>query len=121
MTLGIAFAGAVGTANASATTTHHRIHTVLAISAAKHVKAKNTTINGDLRSNGVKLPGRVVWLERTNDQGKFVALRSKVTDRLGAVHFTVAPLVKRRFKLVFGGSHVFAPSQSPVVIVHPVA
>lgn len=118
VTLGIALTGATGIANAS--TTHHRLHTTLAVSAATHKAEHIDVIAGHLRSNGVALPGRWVVLERTNDKGQWIVLRKKLTGKLGAVRFVVTPKVRRHYVLVFRGSKVFAPSRSPIVVLKPV-
>lgn len=120
LTVGIAMSGAAGVANAS-TAPHHRLHTTLAVSATAHKAEHMDVLAGHLRSNGVSLPSRWIVLERTNDQGKWIILRKKLTDRSGAVRFVVAPKVRRHFKLVFRGSRVFAPSTSPIVVLKPVS
>lgn len=120
LTLGIAMAGAVGTANAATATTPHRLPSNLTIAAAQHKALHNDAINGVLKSRGVRLPNREVYLERTDNKGHFIVIRKQLTNKLGAVHFVVAPKVKRRFVLVFTGSPVFKGSRSPVVVLKAV-
>ncbi|MGA3151380.1 MAG: hypothetical protein ACLPN6_09550 [Streptosporangiaceae bacterium] len=115
----IATTGAMSVAGAAdAATVHHRLHTNLSIGASKIDHQQGAIILGVLSSHRTALAGKRVWLDRKLKGGKWVLLRSQLTNRHGLVRFAVLPPATAAFKLVFRGTVNFAPSQSLAIVVH---
>jgi hypothetical protein len=115
----MAITGAVITAGAADATTVHRLPTHLGIAkrhAVEHHK-RITLIAGDLRSRGVALRGKTVYLDRRIPGGKWTVIGHEATGRRGQVAFVVNPEVTARFALSYQGSANFRPAVSRVVTV----
>ncbi len=115
----IATTGAMAAAGvADAGTVHHRLHTNLSIGASRAVvdHHRGAEIHGFLSSHRTDLAGKRVWLDRRLQGGKWVLLRSQLSNRHGLVRFFVLPPRNAKFKLVFRGTVNFAPSQSLAVV-----
>ncbi len=98
----------------------HRVRTTLSIRAVHRVvEADGTdTVRGRLRTHRLGVPHRqVLLLARSEDQPQWQAVNRERTDRSGLVAFDVSPVMVTRYRLVFVGSRLLAPSRSGVVRV----
>jgi hypothetical protein len=106
-----------GTADAAATVKKLPTHLAIEkVGVVPHHK-KLVVIDGDLRSHGVALRGKVVYLKKKTATTKWTVVAKEVTRRHGDVGFIVSPKVPAKFVLVFTGSPNFHASHSRVVSV----
>jgi hypothetical protein len=115
------------TAGASTTTTAGTLTAAtgdtgasLSITASQMAIAagQRDTISGTLRAGGSPAAHRVVVLERYNDKRQtWRPVRIKLTDKSGAVTFTVRPAMTREYEMVYRGNSTLAAAHSGTVTI----
>jgi hypothetical protein len=86
----------------------------IAESATTIAAGATDTISGDLTADAKVVPGKFVWLATVTD-GKLHALRARLTDKAGAVTFTVTPKVTTTYELGFRGTPALSATASATV------
>lgn len=120
---GLALAGALAPATASAAVRHHHSHHKIATHlfvrahAVKGTGHKSDTIAGLLLAARHRIVGKTVVLESRTHKTKFAVVASAKTDKNGLVKFTVTPTTKTAYVLVFNGTANFRHSHSAVVVL----
>jgi hypothetical protein len=85
----------------------------VAIAAGQH-----DSISGTLLAGGSPAAHRVVVLERYNDQRHtWRPVRIKLTNKAGAVTFTLRPAMTREYEIVFRGNSTLAAAHSGAVTI----
>ena len=115
------------TAGASTTTTDSTLTaatvntgTTLSITAGHSTIAagQRDSISGTLLAGGSPAGHRVVILERYNDRAhKWRPIRIKLTNKAGAVTFSVRPAMTSKYEIVFRGNSKLAAAHSSVVTI----
>jgi hypothetical protein len=115
------------TAGASTTTTTGTLTaatgttgTSLSITAAQSTIAagQRDRISGTLLAGGSPAAHRVVLLEGYNDRlKKWRPIRIKLTNKAGAVTFSVRPAVTRQYEIVYRGNSTLAAAHSGVATI----
>jgi hypothetical protein len=98
----------------------HRVRTTLSIRAVHRLAGPDgtDTVRGRLRTHHLGLPNRaVLLLARSADDPEWQTVNAEQTDRTGLVSFDVSPVTVTRYRLVFLGTRLLAPSHSGVVRV----
>lgn len=94
--------------------------TSLSITAAQSTIAagQRDRISGTLLAGGSPAAHRVVLLEGYNDRlKKWRPIRIKLTNKAGAVTFSVRPAMTRQYEVVYRGSSTLAAAHSGVVTI----
>jgi len=94
--------------------------TSLSITASQSTIAagQRDTISGTLLAGGSPAAHRVVVLERYNDKRQtWRPIRIKLTNKSGAVTFTVRPAMTREYEIVYRGNSTLAAAHSGTVTI----
>jgi hypothetical protein len=120
---GLAVAGALAPATASAAVRHHHPHHKIATHlfvrahAVKGTGHKSDTIAGLLLAARHRLAGETITLESRTHKTKWAAVGTATTDKNGLVKFTVTPTTRTAYVLVFAGTVNFRHSHSAVIVL----
>jgi hypothetical protein len=119
---GLALAGALAPATAAnAATSHHahkaRTHLFILAHPVRGTHHKSDVILGLLRSRGHGLAGESVTLESRTAHTKFAVVGSATTGKHGLVRFTVTPVTRTAYVLVFKGDATHRRCHSAVIVL----
>ena len=116
----VAVAGALAPVTAAnAAGPHHKAATVLFVRAhfVRGSHHKSDVINGLLRSRRHGLAGETIVLESRTAHHKWGVASSAKTNAHGLVGFTVTPVGRTFYKLVFAGDATHRASHSAVIVL----
>lgn len=113
-------ADATTSANTTALTTTAKTATTLSIMAGESTvkPGEKDSISGTLLASGSPAAGKVVELYRYNNRlQRWRLIRIKLTNKTGAVTFTVHPYITRGYELVYHGNPKLAASTSSTTTI----
>ena len=105
------------TGTADAASAASRTSLSIRASASTIKPGKSAVVSGVLKQGTKDLAGEVVFLDGAAPGKKFVVVATSVTNKNGAVAFTVRPRTTQRYDLVFKGTSKLAASHSGVVTI----
>jgi hypothetical protein len=119
---GLALAGALAPATASAAVVKHHAHKIpthlfVRAHAVPKTGHKSDAIVGLLLGARHRLVGKSVVLESRTAHTKFAVVSTAKTGKGGLVKFTVTPTARTAYVLVFKGTANFRHSHSPVIVL----
>ena len=104
-----------GTADAASTLSRTSLSIRASTSTIK--PGKTAVVSGVLKQGNTDLAHEVVYLDHAAPGKKFAVAGESVTNKKGAVAFTVRPKSTERYELVFKGTSKLAASHSGIVTI----
>ena len=113
-------ADATTSAKTTALTTSAKTATTLSVMAGESTikPGEKDSIGGTLLADGSPAAGRVVELYRYNNRlDRWRLMRIKLTNKTGAVTFTVHPYITREYEVMYHGNSTLAASTSSATTI----